>query len=193
MLEVRFHGRGGQGTVLAAKMLADIVLRSGKGECMAIPEFGVERRGAPVLAYARISDGPILLRTKIYEPDVVVIMDTAAAPTERVCDGLKEGGTILVNTEHDVEELSKTWPNTKLIVIPARKIALKHGLGTPAAPVLNTAVMGAFCAAFDIANQDDMADAIRGSVPIKIEENIAAALEAYEFIKAGRTHAATSV
>ncbi len=193
MLEIRFHGRGGQGTVLAAKMLADIVLRSGKGECMAIPEFGVERRGAPVLAYARISDGPIFLRTKIYEPDVVVVMDTAAAPSERVCEGLKSGGTILVNSEHSAEDLAKAWPDAKVIVIPARKIALKHGLGTPAAPVLNTAVIGAFCAAFDIADEKDMEEAIRGSVPIKIEENIAAAREAFEFISERRAHAAASV
>ncbi len=193
MLEVRFHGRGGQGTVLAAKMLADIVLRSGKGECMAIPEFGVERRGAPVLAYARISDGPLLLRTRIYEPDVVVVMDTAAAPSEKVCDGLKPGGTILVNTEHSEAELAKAWPDAKVIVVPARKIALKHGLGTPAAPVLNTAVIGAFCCAFDIANEQDMEDAIRGSVPIKIDENIAAAREAFAFIAERRAHAATRV
>lgn len=193
MLELRFHGRGGQGTVLAAKMLADVVLRSGKGECMAIPEFGVERRGAPVLAYARISDGPILLRTRIYEPDVVVVMDTAAAPSEKVMEGLKPGGTIIVNTEHSTEELAKTWPGFNVIAIPAREIALKHGLGTPAAPVLNTAVIGALCAALDIAGKEDLETAIRGAVPIKVEENVAAALEAFECIAERRAHAASSV
>jgi 2-oxoacid:acceptor oxidoreductase gamma subunit (pyruvate/2-ketoisovalerate family) len=193
MLEVRFHGRGGQGTVLAAKMLADVVLRSGKGECMAIPEFGVERRGAPVLAYARISDGPILLRTRIYEPDVVVVMDTAAAPPEKVSDGLKPGGKILVNSEHTPEELAKTWPGFDVIGMPARKIALSHGLGTPMAPVLNTAVIGAFCAAFEIAEMKDLEAVIRESVPIKIDENIAAAREAYALIAERRAHAATSV
>ncbi len=186
MLEIRFHGRGGQGTVLAAKMLADVVLRSGKGECMAIPEFGVERRGAPVLAYARISDGPILLRTRIYEPDVVVVMDTNAASEDTIRQGLKSGGTILVNTEHGRAELIRRWPDFKAVGIPARRIALKHKLGTAASPVLNTAIIGALCALLDLAGMDDIEETIRGSVPARPDENVAAAREAYALISEGR-------
>ena len=88
MLEIRFHGRGGQGTVVAAKIIADAVLRSGR-QCLAIPEFGVERRGAPVMAYARISDTPIRLRSRIYEPDVVVVLDPAFAESPVITAGLK--------------------------------------------------------------------------------------------------------
>ncbi len=182
MLEIRFHGRGGQGTVLAAKMLADAVLRSGKGECMAIPEFGVERRGAPVLAYARISDGPILLRTRVYEPDVVVVLDTNAASGDTMTKGLKAGGTLLISTEHSQKELEKRWPQFKPTAIPAREIALKHKLGTAASPVLNTAIVGAMCALLDLADFKDLETTIRGSVPIKPDENVAAAREAYELI-----------
>ncbi|MFH2204367.1 MAG: 2-oxoacid:acceptor oxidoreductase family protein [Elusimicrobiota bacterium] len=186
MLEIRFHGRGGQGTVLAAKMLADIVLRSGKGECMAIPEFGVERRGAPVLAYARISKEPILIRTRIYEPNVVVVLDTNAAPGDTMVKGLKKGGVLLINTEHSQEELEKRWPDFNTAAIPAKKIALKHKLGTAASPVLNTAIIGAMCAQLDLVALGELEAAIRDAVPVKLDENVAAAKEAYEYICARR-------
>ena len=97
MFEIRFHGRGGQGTVLAAKILADIVLRQGDKQCLAIPEFGVERRGAPVMAYARVSDKPILARTRIYEPDALVILDPTLYASG-ILKGLKPGGTVLTNS-----------------------------------------------------------------------------------------------
>src|SRR3989338_7818584 len=98
MLEIRFHGRGGQGTVLAAKIIADAVLRQGEKQCLAIPEFGVERRGAPVMAYARLSDGPILARTRIYEPDALVVLDPTLYASD-ILNGLKPGGTVLTNAE----------------------------------------------------------------------------------------------
>lgn len=179
MYEIRFHGRGGQGTVLAVKMLADAVLRSGRGECMAIPEFGVERRGAPVLAYARISDGPIAVRTRIYEPDAVVVMDPTLAGLPSVAQGLKPAGTILVNTEKTIQALAGRWPGLKVRTVPASAIALSHRLGSAASPFVNTAMLGAAAAVLGIVDMASLEAAIREGVPKKPDENAAAAREAY--------------
>ena len=189
MLEIRFHGRGGQGTVLAAKMLADAVLRSGRGECMAIPEFGVERRGAPVLAYARISDAPIRVRTRIYTPDAVVVLDPVFATSDGVVFGLKAGGTVIVNSEKSPEELSALRPGFRWVPVPAKAIALKHGLGSQTSPMVNTAICGAMVAGLGVADIESLEKAVREAVPVKVEQNIAAAREAYESVK-GRLHAA---
>lgn len=189
MFEIRFHGRGGQGTVMAAKMLADAVLRAGRGECMAIPEFGVERRGAPVMAYARVSDKPIRARTRIYAPDAVVILDPALASNPAVVAGLKPGGAVLVNSESSAEELAARWPGFKVYAVPARRIALKHGLGPATSPMVNTAICGAVCAIFDLADAYALEAAVRDSVPVKADANAAAAWEAYEMCHEEAAHA----
>ena len=181
MFEIRFHGRGGQGTVIAAKIIADAVLRSGKGECVAIPEFGVERRGAPVMAYARVSDKKIRVRTRIYQPDAVVLMDPTLVSNPSVIQGLKSGGIILVNTEQSRSDLAKIWPQFTIRAVPARKIAVSHGLGSAASPVVNTAMCGAICAVFGIVDMNSLESAIREAVPAKPEENVAAAGEAYQY------------
>ena len=183
MFEIRFHGRGGQGTVMAAKMLADAVLRAGRGECMAIPEFGVERRGAPVTAYARISSKPIRTRTRIYEPDAVVILDPALASDPAVVAGLKPGGSILVNSDATPGELAARWPGFKVHAVPARALALKYGLGPATSPMVNTAICGAVCAIFNLADAPALEAAVRETVPVKADANVAAALEAFELCR----------
>ncbi|HAZ07442.1 MAG TPA: pyruvate ferredoxin oxidoreductase [Elusimicrobia bacterium] len=179
MFEIRFHGRGGQGTVLLAKMIADVVLRSGRGECMAIPEFGVERRGAPVLAYARVSDKPIHVRTRIYAPDAVAVLDTAFANNPALTAGLKKGGVIVLNTEEPPAALAARFPGFATRAVPAKRIALAHQLGSATSPVVNTAMCGAICAIFDLADQAALEAAIREAVPVKHDENAAAAREAF--------------
>ncbi|MBI5201613.1 MAG: 2-oxoacid:acceptor oxidoreductase family protein [Elusimicrobia bacterium] len=181
MLELRFHGRGGQGTVLAAKILADAVLRAGTGWCMAIPEFGVERRGAPVTAYARISDGPVRLRSRIYRPDAVVVLDPAAARGDAPLAGLKPGGALVVNSDLSPEAAAERWPGHRVVAIPGRSIALKHRLGPAATPLVNTAMAGAVCALFGLADEESIASAVREAVPVKPEANEAAAREAFAF------------
>lgn len=191
MLEIRFHGRGGQGTVLAAKILADAVLRAGRLHCLAIPEFGVERRGAPVLAYARLSDQPLRVRSRIYEPDVVVVLDpTIGAPAD-LARGLKPGGTVVVNTEKEEGEVIARWPMARVIVpVPARRIALSHKLGSATSPVVNTAMCGAVAAVFDICPLEDLEIAVREAVPAKQDANVAAAREAFLLCQ-GAAHART--
>lgn len=179
MLELRFHGRGGQGTVVAAKILADAVLRSGKGQCMAIPEFGVERRGAPVTAYARVSPAPIRVRSRIYEPDVVVILDPAFARGAAVTAGLKKEGVIVVNSEEPRAALEARWPGRRVFPVPANRIALSCRLGTPAAPLVNTAVVGALCGLLGLADWPALEAAVRDAVPAAVDRNVAAAKEAF--------------
>lgn len=186
MFEIRFHGRGGQGTVLAAKILADAILRQGEKQCLAIPEFGVERRGAPVTAYARVSGKPILVRTRIYEPDALVVLD----PTLYACDilkGLKPGGTVLTSAEPDaLARLAARFPDLRFVGVPARRIALELKLGSASSPVVNTAMCGAAAAVFDLCALEPLLLCVREAVPAKLEENVEAARRAYESVQETR-------
>lgn len=180
MLEIRFHGRGGQGTVLAAKIIADAVLRQGEKQCLAIPEFGVERRGAPVMAYARVSDRPILERTRIYTPDALVVMDPTLYASD-ILKGLKPGGTILTNsTPEDIAKLSERSPGMKFIAVPAHAIALELKLGSASSPIVNTAMCGAAAAVFGLCTLDALLECVREAVPVKADANAQAARRAYE-------------
>ncbi|MBI4376871.1 MAG: 2-oxoacid:acceptor oxidoreductase family protein [Elusimicrobia bacterium] len=182
MLEIRFHGRGGQGTVLAAKIISEAVLRGGTGQCLAIPEFGVERRGAPVVAYARISDQGIKIRSKIYAPGAVVLLDPRLTGSG-ITQGLSPGALIIINSERDLKSLSQQFPGMRVRSVPARRIALKHGLGPKATPLVNTTMAGAVCAMLDLADRAAVADAVASSVPVKTRENAEAALEAFDLVE----------
>ena len=104
MHEVRFHGRGGQGAVMAAQALASAAFEEG-GYAVAFPFFGSERRGAPVLAFTRIDKKPIRVKTQVYEPDFIVILDEGLISTVDVAAGLKKGGMAIVNTARKPEEI----------------------------------------------------------------------------------------
>ncbi|MBI4422846.1 MAG: 2-oxoacid:acceptor oxidoreductase family protein [Elusimicrobia bacterium] len=190
MLELRFHGRGGQGTVLAVKILADAVLRTGRAYCMAIPEFGVERRGAPVAAYARIAQGAVRVRSRIYEPDAVIILDPATVQGTAVLAGLKPRGLVIVNSELPAAALAARWPGRRVAGVPARRIALAHRLGPTASPMVNTAMVGAVCAILGLADLESVSAAVRYAVPVKPEENEAAAREAFAHALREELHAA---
>jgi pyruvate ferredoxin oxidoreductase gamma subunit/2-oxoisovalerate ferredoxin oxidoreductase gamma subunit len=180
MLEIRFHGRGGQGTVLAAKILADAVLRQGEMQCLAIPEFGVERRGAPVMAYARVSDRPILERTRIYTPDAVVVLDPTLFASG-ILKGLKPGGTVLTNcAPEDIPLLSGRAPTFRFVAVPAHRIALELKLGSASSPIVNTAMCGAAAAVFGLSGLDALLECVREAVPVKPDANVEAARRAYE-------------
>lgn len=178
MIEIRFHGRGGQGTVIASKILADAISMEGK-YIQAYPEFGVERRGAPVYAFIRIDDKPIYDKSKIYEPDHVVVVDPTLVEVIDVTEGLKEGGWIIINTDKKPEEL-KFPKKFKVATVNATEIAVKHKLGTLAAPIVNTAIVGAVVKVLNLAKLESVLEAVREGVPVKPEENAAAAKEAYE-------------
>jgi 2-oxoisovalerate ferredoxin oxidoreductase gamma subunit len=178
MIEIRFHGRGGQGTVVASKILADAITKEGN-YVQAYPEFGVERRGAPVYAFIRIDDKPIYDKSRIYEPDHVVVVEPTLVEAIDVTEGLKEGGWIIVNSDKRPEDLY--FPvKYKVATIDATDIALKHKLGTRAAPIVNTAIVGAVIKILRLTRIESVLEAVREGVPIKPEENVKAARESFE-------------
>jgi pyruvate ferredoxin oxidoreductase gamma subunit len=139
--EIRIHGRGGQGSVTAAELIA-IAAFEDKKFSQAFPAFGVERRGAPVMAFVRIADKPIRIRSQIYEPNYVVVQDVSLLKVVNVASGLKPDGKIIINTDKPKEELDlKT--KAQIITIDATKIAME----TLGRPIVNTIMLGSFCKA----------------------------------------------
>lgn len=177
MIEIRFHGRGGQGAVVASEILARAAIRSGLSAA-AFPFFGVERKGSPVTAFCRIDDRPIRLHTGIYRPDHVVVLDQALIRLTDVLGGLKEDGTVLVNTSRRADELGLET-DRPVAVVDATAIALRRGLGSPSSPIVNTAILGAFARQCPSVPIEAIVGSIREVAPAKREENAQAALDAY--------------
>jgi len=182
MLEIRFHGRGGQGAVTAANILAVAAFKEGK-YCQSFPIFGGERRGAPVLGFTRIDDRKISLRCKVYQPDHVIVLDTALMQVVDITSGLKDGAWIIINTEQAPEEIHLPT-KFHIATVDAASIAVKHGLGSPQAPIVNTAILGAFSKVVEAVSLKAVLEAIREESPVKKEENATAAREAYELVRA---------
>jgi len=178
LIEVRFHGRGGQGAVVASEVLARAAFKMGF-EVSSFPFFGVERRGAPVTAYARIDSKPIRIKSSIYSPDYIVVLDSSLLKVIDVLDGLKPGGSVLVNYP-DGKKLEGVAPGFKYFVLDATSIAASHGIGSQTAPIVNTAIMGGFARICKTVALDPILESIRELAPSKEEENVAAAREAYE-------------
>lgn len=178
MVEIRFHGRGGQGTVVASKILADAIAKEGNW-VQAYPEFGVERRGSPVVAFIRVDDHPIFDKSRIYAPDDVVVVDPTLVEAIDITEGLKPGGTIIINSDRRPEDFP-FHDRFKVRTINATEIAVKHRLGNVTAPIVNTAIAGAVIKILGLAKLESLAAAIRDGVPIKPEDNVKAAQEAYE-------------
>jgi 2-oxoacid:acceptor oxidoreductase gamma subunit (pyruvate/2-ketoisovalerate family) len=180
MIEIRIHGRGGQGAVVASKMLVMAAAKEGK-KVQAFPLFGAERRGAPVAAFARIDDQKIRIHSEIYNPDGVIVLDPVLGKTVNVTAGLKEGGFILLNTTQSPE--AYPFSNQfRVATVDAVGIALKHRLGSRTEPIVNTAILGAFAKVTGLIGMEALAETIRESVPGKAKENEAAAREAYESV-----------
>mgnify|MGYP000268174864 CR=1 FL=1 len=140
MLEIRIHGRGGQGAVTTGQILA-IAAFYDKKECQTFPNFGVERTGAPVEAFARISDEKINVRSRIYNPDIVIVLEPSLLEVVNVTKGLKKGGTIIVNTNKSNDEIGIKG-NFKVHTVDATTIALSIF----SKPIVNTPMLGAVSA-----------------------------------------------
>jgi pyruvate ferredoxin oxidoreductase gamma subunit/2-oxoisovalerate ferredoxin oxidoreductase gamma subunit len=178
MQEIRFHGRGGQGTVVASILLAKAYFSAGY-YVQTFPVFGVERRGAPVEAYLRLDTEKILLRCNVYTPDHAVVQDVKLLDSVDVTAGLKPGGWILINAPAQPLNLP-AFPGYKLACVDATGIAIQNGLGTRTYPIINTAMIGAFARMLEMPPLDMIAEAIKEDIPIKPEQNIQASREAYE-------------
>ncbi len=177
MLEIRFHGRGGQGVVVAGIMLAKAFFRAGY-HVQSFPLFGVERRGAPVEAYLRLDREEILIRTNSYTPDHVVVLDTTLLEGIDVTRGLKPMGWILLNTAAPPAD-SDRFSSYRLAYVDATEIALRHELGTRTHPIVNTAMLGAFARVLGAPPMAAVAGAIEEEIPETPEANIEAAREAW--------------
>ncbi|HWR62847.1 MAG TPA: 2-oxoacid:acceptor oxidoreductase family protein [Candidatus Thermoplasmatota archaeon] len=141
LVEISFHGRGGQGAVTAANLLASAALQDGNKGVQAFPFFGAERRGAPVRAFARISDEEINLRSEIYNPDIVIVLDESIMEIVDVLKGVKNDGKVLINTRKKPQdfEFSQQY---HVATVDATGIALKYDILVGGIPVVNTPILG---------------------------------------------------
>jgi len=176
--EIRIHGRGGQGGVTAAELLARAAFREGKW-VQAIPFFGAERRGAPVKAFARLSTESILIRSQVYNPDYVIVLDSGLLDLVDVTEGLKKDGVVIVNTRKKPEELN--IQHTRVATVDATGIALELELLVAGLPVLNTTMLGAFARATEEVKLESVIEAIKDTwTGAAGEKNAKAAEFAYE-------------
>jgi len=176
MVEIRFHGRGGQGAVTSAELAALAAIEEGK-YAQAFPSFGPERRGAPVMAFVRVSDEPIRTREKVYHPDVVVVLDPSLLQIVNVEAGLKEDGLIVLNTRKSVDEVRKeTGLKARLALVDAGRIAME----TMRVPITNTTMLGALLKAADLMNVEALRAPIQNRFGPIAEKNLKACVRAYE-------------
>jgi len=142
LVEIVFHGRGGQGAVTAANLLVSAALKDGNKGVQAFPFFGAERRGAPVRAFARISEKEINLRSEIYTPDIVIVLDESIMDIVDVLKGLKKDGKILINTHKKPSDFdfSKKY---HVSTVDATSVAIKNEILVGGIPVVNTPILGA--------------------------------------------------
>ena len=160
LVEIRWHGRGGQGTKTASLLLADAAFNTGK-YVQGFPEYGPERMGAPITAYNRISNNPIVIHSNIYEPDYVVVVDDTLLESVDVTAGLKESGAIVINTVKDAEYLKKLLKgyNGEIYCIDARSIS-EEALGRY---FPNTPMLAAIVKVANIMDEKDFLEDMKGS------------------------------
>jgi len=178
LIEIRWHGRGGQGIVTVSRLLAQAALLDGK-YVQAFPEFGPERRGAPVTGYTRISEDPISIHSHIYNPNIVVIVDSTLIGQIDVTKGLVEDGTIVANAEKRPKELKESLKvkKAKVYTVNATRIALDV-LGRP---IYNTAMLGALVKAYPLVKLESLSRVVTERFPGAIgEKNVAVIKRAYE-------------
>jgi pyruvate ferredoxin oxidoreductase gamma subunit len=185
MYEIRFHGRGGQGAVMAAQTLAEAAVLEGF-HAQAFPYFGAERRGAPVKAFARIDKEKIRIKSQIYTPDMLVVLDEMLPDLEPVAEGLRPGGKAVINTPLAPEEY-----DLGMAVDCATVDATTVALLTLKAPIVNTSILGAIAKAQDFISLDAIQQAIRDKFGERLGQraavlNVEAAKTAYERTRIGR-------
>lgn len=177
MKEVRIHGRGGQGSLVLAQFMAIAALEDGKyGQAFPFLGGGGERRGKPIMAFCRLSDRPIRLRCRVNEPDYLIVQDATIVDEVDVLGGLKQGGTVLVNTEKLAAEVGLEGP-FRVFTFSADDLA-REILGRP---IMNTALLGAFAAITKELSLDATLKAVRSRFPGELgERNAQLVRESYK-------------
>ena len=183
MQGIRIDGRGGQGAVLASKILAQAFYRQGFS-VQAFPAFGMERRGAPVSAYVRVDDHPILRRGRIEMAETVIVLDPALLEMIDVKQGLADDGLLLLNHPQAPDELN--LGAFRVATVDATKLALSYELGSDTAPIVNTVVLGALARLDEDLELDNVLNAIAQYTPVKIKANTEAARLAYSAVIGGK-------
>jgi pyruvate ferredoxin oxidoreductase gamma subunit len=176
MVEIRFHGRGGQGAVTSAELTALAAIEEGK-YAQAFPSFGPERRGAPVMSFVRVSETPIRSREKVYQPNFVVVLDESLLSIVNVEAGLREGGTVILNTTKSIEQVRKdTGIKARIAVVDASKIAME----TMRVAITNTTMLGALVKAAKVITMSHLDEPIKHRFGPIAEKNIKSCARAFE-------------
>ncbi|MFA6171193.1 MAG: 2-oxoacid:acceptor oxidoreductase family protein [Patescibacteria group bacterium] len=184
MIQVRIHGRGGQGVVTSAELIAVAAFLDGK-EAQAFPYFGVERRGAPIMAFARIDSKPIRLREHVYHPDIIIVQDATLLGAVNLSEGAAAKAIMIVNTTKLPEEVSRLagFPASSIHTFDATKIALD----TIGRNIVNTVILGALSKIAGVISLKSLEAAIKEQLESKgpevVKRNIAAIEKAYASIK----------
>lgn len=186
LLEVRWHGRGGQGAKTAGYILAVAAAEQGK-QVQAFPEYGAERRGAPLRSYVRISDRPIRLRCSVRRPEIVIVLDPSLVESENVADGIVPGGLILVNTSESPAQVRAKigHPDVQVATVDANTISME----TIGRPIPNTPMLGALAKLRpDVVTLEAAESAVKATLGEKlsadvIERNLQAVARAYQEVQ----------
>ena len=178
MKEIRIHARAGQGAITTASLLGYAYFLKGMYPS-AFPHFGAARMGAPMNAFVRVDAKPVRLRSQVYEPDYVLVIDSTLLRGFNCLSGLKENGIAIINGKEEKDSLKKKT-GQKVFLVPANDIALK----TIGRPLGNTALLGAYAAATQEIDLDTLLEAVKNRFTGKAQEaNIAAVKQGYEYIK----------
>ena len=177
LTEIRWHGRGGQGAVTSAELVAQAAINEGK-YAQAFPSFSPERRGAPVLAFNRVNtDEPIRTRAEVDQPDVVIVLDSSLLAILDATSGLKEKGTVIINTKKTAEQIRSEFGITgRLATVDAAKIA-QESLGVP---IVNTTMVGALIKATSVITLEAMKEPLEKRFGRLAERNVKAMGRAYQ-------------
>jgi len=179
MIEVRWHGRGGQGAVTSVELLALTAIEEGK-YAQGFPSFGPERRGAPVAAFNRVDDHHVKIRSQIYNPDVVVVLDESLMAMVNVVDGLKPDGILIVNTAKSIKEIAEmTKFKGKIATVDGSSIAWKE-LGVP---ITNTTMLGALIKCTKVVKLESVKGPVDHRFGRIANKNLAAMKRAYDEVK----------
>lgn len=184
MQEIRWHGRGGQGAVTSAKILADAAFRSGFVGVTSQPSFGAERRGAPITASTRLSHEPIRVLNQVSEPDIVVVLDDSLISVANATGGMKPGGVLIVNTVKSADQLGVTRDEIRVVTSDVTGAAQAVDLIVGGQPMVSTAILGAFARATGLITPESVEAAIGHAFSGKAAtKNIEAARIAFECTK----------
>jgi len=182
MQEIRLHGRGGQGAVTSAELIAIAAINKGNF-AQAFPSFGPERRGAPVVAFCRVDDKKINIRAKVYEPDVVIVLDPGLLSLLDPTEGMGEGGILILNTKKRPQEVvTAPGRSIKVVTVDANTIATEE-LGRP---IVNTTMLGGFIRVTGLLGIDDIKGPLLERFGKKLgERNLKAMERAYHEVSIG--------